>query len=129
VQGIDGNLQMPSKPRIERIADRIRRELADMLLRDLNDPRLKQISVTDVTVDRELAYADVFVSALEGSTRSMEVLAGLESAVGFIRRELARRVDLRSFPRLRFHWDPTPENADRIERALADLRNKKGVGS
>jgi len=128
-QGIDGNLQMPSKPRIERIADRIRRELADMLLRDLNDPRLKQISVTDVTVDRELAYADVFVSALEGSTRSMEVLAGLESAAGFIRRELARRVDLRSFPRLRFHWDPTPENADRIERALADLRNKKGVGS
>ncbi len=100
-----------------------------MLLRELNDPRLKLISVTDVTVDRELAYADIFVSALEGSTRSVEVLQGLESASGFIRRELARRVELRAFPRLRFHWDPTPENADRIERALADLRNKKGAGS
>ncbi len=100
-----------------------------MLLRDLNDPRLKLISVTDVTVDRELAYADIFVSALEGSSRSVEVLQGLESASGFIRRELARRVELRAFPRLRFHWDPTPENADRIERALADLRNKRAGGS
>ncbi len=100
-----------------------------MLLRDLNDPRLKLISVTDVTVDRELAYADVFVSALEGSTRSAEVLEGLESAGGFIRHELAGRMQLRSFPRLRFHWDPTPENADRIERALADLRNKRSPGS
>ena len=120
---------MPSKPRLERIADRIRQELADMLLRDLNDPRLRLISVTDVTVDRELAYADVFVSALEGSSRSIEVLEGFDAAAGFIRRELARRVALRAFPRLRFHWDPTPENADRIERALADLRNKRSPGS
>ncbi len=85
--------------------------------------------MTDVTVDRELACADIFVSALEGVTRSIEVLEGLDSAAGFIRRELSRRVDLRAFPRLRFHWDPTPENADRIERALADLRNRKGAGS
>lgn len=120
---------MPTKPRLERIADRIREELSKMLLRDLNDPRLKLISVTDVTVDRELSYADIFVSALEGHSRSTEVLEGLESASGFIRRELSRRVALRSFPRIRFHWDPTPENADRIERALADLRNKRSSGS
>ncbi len=100
-----------------------------MLLRDLNDPRLRLISVTDVTVDRELSYADIFVSALEGSSRSEEILQGLESAAGFIRRELAARVELRAFPKLRFHWDPTPENADRIERALAELRNKRGGAS
>lgn len=100
-----------------------------MLLHEINDPRLRLVSVTDVTVDRELSYADVFVSALEGAQRSSEVLQGLDSAGGFIRRELARRVELRAFPRLRFHWDPTPENADRIERALAALRNKKGPPS
>lgn len=100
-----------------------------MLLRDLDDPRLRLVNVTDVKVDRELSYADVFVSALEGSSRSHEILQGLESATGFIRHELARRVELRSFPRLRFHWDPTPENADRIERKLADLRNKRTNGS
>lgn len=96
-----------------------------MLLRDISDPRLTKIFVTDVTVDRELSYADVFFSALEGSSRSKEILEGLESASGFIRRELSRRVELRAFPRLRFHWDPTPENADRIERRLAEIRNKQ----
>ena len=96
-----------------------------MLIHEISDPRLKQIFVTDVKVDRELAYADVFVSAVEGVSRSEEVLAGLESASGFIRRTLASRVELRAFPRLRFHWDVTPENADHIEKILAELRKKQ----
>jgi len=115
---------MPTQTRLERIADRIRQELSDMLLRDLNDPRLKSVFVTDVSVDREMSYADVFLSALEGSSRSEEVLEGMDSAGGYVRKQLSRRVELRSFPRLRFHWDPTPENADRIERMLSSLRKK-----
>ena len=96
-----------------------------MLIHEISDPRLKQIFVTDVKIDRELAFADVFVSALEGVERSADVLAGLESAAGFLRRTLSARVELRAFPRLRFHWDVTPENADRIERILAELRKKQ----
>jgi len=96
-----------------------------MLIREISDPRLHQIFVTDVKVDRELAYADVYVSAIEGTARSQDVLAGLESASGFLRRTLSQRVELRAFPRLRFHWDVTPENADHIEKILADLREKK----
>jgi ribosome-binding factor A len=118
---------MPSEARLQRIADRIRQELADMLIRELSDPRLKQIYLTDVKVDKELAYADIFVSAIEGPSRSEEILAGLDSASGFIRRTLAGRVELRVFPRLRFHWDPTPENADRIEKVLAELREKENA--
>ena len=95
-----------------------------MLIHEISDPRLKLIYITDVKVDRELAYADVFVSAVEGVSRSEDVLAGLESASGFIKRTLASRVELRAFPRLRFHWDMTPENADHIEKILAELRNK-----
>ena len=116
---------MPSGIRLQRIADRVRQELSDLLIREISDPRLKQIYVTDVKVDRELAYADIYVSAVEGAARSAEILAGLESASSFIRRTLAGRVELRVFPRLRFHWDPTPENADRIEKVLAGLREKK----
>ena len=116
---------MPSGLRLQRIADRIRQEISDLLIREINDPRLKLISITDVKVDKELAFADVYVSALEGHTRSMEILAGLESASGFLRRTLASRIELRVFPRLRFHWDPTPENADHIEKVLADLREKR----
>ena len=116
---------MPSGTRLQRIADRIRQELSDMLIREISDPRLKQIYVTDVKVDKELAYADIYVSAVEGVTRSADVLAGLESASGFIRKNLASRVELRTFPRLRFHWDMTPENADHIEKVLAELRKKQ----
>jgi ribosome-binding factor A len=115
---------MPSGIRLQRIADRIRQELSELLIREINDPRLQQIYVTDVKVDK-LAYADVYVSAVEGVSRSVDVLAGLESASGFLRRTLASRVELRAFPRLRFHWDMTPENADRIEQVLAELRKKK----
>lgn len=118
---------MPSGIRLQRIADRIRQEFSEMLVREISDPRLEFVYVTDVKVDRELAYADVFVSAVEGRERSKEILTGLESASGFIRRTLAGRVDLRVFPRLRFHWDPTPENADQIEKKLAELRAKKKV--
>lgn len=109
--------------RAQRIADRIRQELSEMLIFNLSDPRLTGISVTDVRVDRELAYANIYVSAIEGSSRSEEILAGLEHAQGFIRRELAHRIDLRSFPNLRFYWDPTFERAEHIEKLLASLRD------
>ena len=79
--------------------------------------------------DRELAYADIYVSAVEGQERSKEILEGMRSASGFLRHELAARVDLRAFPRLRFHWDPTPEKADHIEKVLAEIRENEPQSS
>ena len=96
-----------------------------MVIKEIADPRLDGISITDVKVDRELAYADIFVSAIEGSIRAKEVISGLEHASGFIRKSLSDRIELRVFPRLRFHWDPTPERADHIEALLASLRTGK----
>lgn len=116
---------MPSEVRLQRIADRIKREMSEMLIFELSDPRVQQIYVTDVNVDRELAFANIYVSAVEGVERAPEVLEGLESASGFIRRKLAKQVQLRSFPQLRFHWDPTPEQADRIEQILAEIREEQ----
>ncbi len=115
---------MPSKLRLDRISDRIREELSELIVMRVNDPRLSGISITGVKVDRELAYAEVFVSAIEGQERKKDVLSGLEHASGFLRRSLAQTIELRVFPRLRFHWDPTPERADRIERVLASLRDE-----
>lgn len=115
-----------AKPvRLQRIADRIREILSEMLIKEISDPRLEKITITDVTVDRELAYANIFVSCLEGSVRSKEILDGLKHASGYIRHELANRIDLRSFPHLRFHWDPTPENADRIEKLIFSLNKEE----
>lgn len=115
---------MPSQLRIQRIADRIRQDLSEMLIREVIDPRLIGISITDVRVDKEIAFADVYVSAVEGHERKKEVLAGLEHASGFLRRMLAEQIDLRVFPKLRFHWDPTPERADHIEKLLASIRTE-----
>ncbi len=116
---------MPSKMRLQRIGDRMRQELSEMIVMgEIHDPRVAGISITDVIVDRELAYADIYVSAVEGQERAAEVLQGLESATGFLRKALADRIELRVFPRLRFHWDPTLERADRIERILADIRKE-----
>jgi ribosome-binding factor A len=121
-----GENSLVSKLRASRIADRIREELSEMLIQEISDPRLAGISVTDVTVDREIAYADVYVSALEGEQRAGEVLAGLEHAQGHLRYELAQRIDLRVFPRLRFHWDPTFEKAEKIEKLIALLHQEHG---
>jgi ribosome-binding factor A len=114
---------MASQGRANRVAQRIKEELATMVLFDLNDPRIEGVFITDVRVDRELAYANIFVSALEGVERSEEILDGFESASGYIRRKLAQSIDLRSFPQLRFNWDPVPENADRIDKLLASLHD------
>ena len=113
---------MPSKLRLKRIGERIQEELSEMLIFKISDPRLSGLFITGVDVDRELTFADVFVSAVEGASRSKEALEGLQHAAGFLRHELAAAVHLRIFPKLRFHWDSTPENADRIERILNTLR-------
>ncbi|MCD4672783.1 MAG: 30S ribosome-binding factor RbfA [Anaerolineaceae bacterium] len=115
---------MPSPMRLQRIADRIQQDLSELLLFKIQDPRLAGITITDVKVDRELSYTSIYVSAIEGQERAKEVLAGLESAKGFLRRELAQRAQLRAFPQLRFYWDPTPEHADHIEKLLDQIRDE-----
>lgn len=118
---------MPSPIRLKKIADRIKEDLSELLIYEVEDPRLSGVMVTDVNVDRELYYANIYVSAIEGRERSREVLAGLESASGFLRSQLAQGIELRTFPRLRFYWDPTPENADRIEFLLKQLHEEEAA--
>jgi ribosome-binding factor A len=114
-----------SKVRAQRIADRIREELSEILINLTSDPRLSGVSVTDVKVDRELEYANIYYSSVEGSDRAEEILEGFRHAQGFLRSELARRIQLKSFPRLRFHYDPTFEKAENLERLFASLQEEK----
>ena len=118
---------MVSKLRTMQVADRVKQELSILLIEEISDPRLDGIFITDVSVDRELAYANVYISAIEGLGRSKEVLAGLKHAQGFIRRELSHLIHLRTFPQLRFYWDVTPERADHIEQLLASIHGEAGL--
>jgi ribosome-binding factor A len=117
-----------SKVRAQRIGQRIREELSEILVTGSLDPRLQGVSVTEVKIDRELEYASIYFSAVEGSERAPEILEGFKHAQGFLRSELARRIELRSFPRLRFYWDPTYEKAEHMERLFAMLRAEKEMG-
>ena len=118
---------MPSPLRMKRINDRFKKVLAVILLTKIEDPRLTDVVVTDVKVDRELDYANIYVSAPQGREREKEVLAALNHAAGFLKYELANEIDLRIMPKLRFFWDVTPERADRIDTLLAQLREEREV--
>lgn len=115
---------MPTPLRMKRINDRIKQVLSIVLISKIDDPRLAGVSVTDVKVDRELDFANIYVSSLDGAKSSREVIAGLNHARGYLKHEIAQEVDLRVMPRLRFFWDPTPERADRIDTLLAQLHEE-----
>lgn len=118
---------MPSEARARRVADRISRELAVILQRETADPRLSMITVTGVEVDRELAYATVYVSTydLEERDRATQVLGALERATGFLRSRLAKRIPMRTFPKLRFRWDASPDRGARVDELLEQLRQEE----
>lgn len=117
---------MPSVLRMKRINDRIKEIMSMVLLAKIEDPRLLGVTVTDVKVDRELDYANIYVSAIEGEQRAEEVLDALKHARGFLRFEISQEIDLRITPKLRFFWDPTPEKAARIDDLLAEWRSESG---
>ena len=119
---------MVSESRSDRIADRIKRELSLLFLQEISDPRLEGVNITYVDVDRELAFADIYVSALEGPERKQEIMDALKRAGGFIRSQLAMTIShLPTFPQIRFHWDPVPERVERLDQIFAELDEEEGL--
>lgn len=116
---------MPSDIRLKRIQDQIKRVMAEILEAKVNDPRVDGVYITDVSVDRELDFANIYVSSLAGEDQAEEILEGLSNASGFIRYSLSQEIELRVMPKLRFFWDKTPERADRIESLLAEIREER----
>lgn len=104
-----------------RMSDRIQQILSDLLLREVADPRLRQVSITEVTLDPELMYATVYVIALGDASREAQVMKAFQRARGFLRRELGKRIRLRHTPELHFEWDHTLEKADRIHQLISSL--------
>ena len=96
--------------RIERVNNLIRREISDLLQRQVKDPRLGNfIAVTEVSASPDLRYAKVYVSCISSEEEKQELLNILAAASGFLRNELARRLRLRRIPELSFHWDDSIE--------------------
>ena len=110
-----------SKKYQRRISELVRSHLTDLLRRKANDPRLHMITITDVVVTPDTRYADVHFSVLGGVEEQAETQAGLESAAGWLRRELGRQLRLRNTPALTFHYDPSLERGEHIAGILDEL--------
>ena len=108
--------------RIERTTEDIKRELT-AIFRQLKDPRVKDafLSIIRVDVTNDLSYCTVYVSAIEGLERSKQACNGLDSAAGFIRRELGMRLKLRHVPSLIFKATDSIEYSANISKILNDL--------
>ncbi|MCM8612616.1 30S ribosome-binding factor RbfA [Accumulibacter sp.] len=106
--------------RRERVAEQIRRELADLIHSELRDPRVGMISLTEVAVSPDYAHAKVFFSSLGGSDHLDSVMAGLEHAAGFLRTELGKRISLHMTPQLHFVFDQSLERGAQLSRLISE---------
>jgi ribosome-binding factor A len=113
--------------RTQRIAEQIRAEVARILREESSDPRIGMLSITRVKVSPDLSHAILFWSplALEGQAEPEEIEAGLRSATGFVRRLLARNLELRHTPALQFRHDPSIELGSRTIALLRSLEQDR----
>ena len=107
--------------RIKRINEQLKREIAEILLGEVKDPRVGPVTVTAVSAAPDLTLARVFVTPLGTEEERRETMAGLRAAGAFIRAEIGRRLTLRRAPELRFEIDESLEHAQRIQRILAEV--------
>ena len=107
--------------RADRVADQIRTEVADILMRKIKDPRVRSVTVTDVELTADLRIAHIFVTTMEKDAAERDVFAGLTKASGFVRAELGRRLSLRYLPEVIFKKDTSGLRGDRILALLDQL--------
>ncbi len=106
--------------RKDRVAEQIRRELAELIRTELKDPRVGMISLTDVEVTADYAHAKVFFSILAGSDHLDEVMVGLQKASGFLRRELGKRISIHMTPQLHFVFDQSLERGADLSKLIQE---------
>jgi ribosome-binding factor A len=103
------------------VSELIHIRLSNLLERKIKDPRLEMVTITDVEVSPDASRANVYFSALGGDQSREEAKEGLESAAGWLRRELGKQLRLRRTPELIFHYDRSVERGERISNILDDL--------
>ena len=99
----------------------IRKEISEILVGELKDPRIGFVTVTKVAVSNDLRAAKVYYSVFGGEQQKEEASQGLESAKGYIKRELGMRVRLKYMPEIQFLFDDSLEYGEHIEELLRDI--------
>lgn len=111
--------------RVQRVAEQMKKEIADILRNELRDPRLGMVSITEVELSADLRYARVFVSVLGDDQAIKDNMEILERASGLIRRQVGDRLPLRFVPEISFRFDPSIERGARIAQLLHQVRREE----
>jgi ribosome-binding factor A len=114
--------------RAVRVGDHILKEIALLLLNRVRDPRIQGVTVTGVRLSDDLKMAKVFYSVMGEKNQINGAQAGLDSAKGFIKREIGRRLTLRYVPEIMFVHDPSLESGSHMERVFEEIRKTEGRG-
>lgn len=110
--------------RPERLAEAIKKEMSDLLLNDLKDPRVGFATITGVDVSNDLKYAKIYVSVLGNHEQRGNTMVALKKAQGFIRTELGRRIRLRHVPEISFKLDESLDHGVRVMELLDEVKGK-----
>lgn len=116
---------MGNKLRIEKLQELIKQEMSKMLLTDLKDPRIGFVTVTDVEMTGDLREAKIYVSVMGDEEQVKSSLEGLNSALGFIRREIGQRIRLRFTPEISFALDTSLDYSDHIQKLLLKVEGDR----
>lgn len=106
--------------RTDRVGEAIQALVADLLVREIKDPRIGLVTITGVGVSPDLRHARIFFSTLGDDEQRMRSLRGLRSAAGFVRGQIARQLNLRVAPEIVFEFDPSLAEAERLSRLLKE---------
>jgi ribosome-binding factor A len=109
--------------RPQKLGDLIQRELAELVRRELRDPRVGMITITGVDVSPDFSHAKVFFTVLDQAALP-EAQQGLKRAAGFLRSQLAKRIKLYTTPELRFEYDESVERGDRLSRLIDSAKKR-----
>lgn len=112
---------MKEYKRSERVSDLVYREVSNILLRDIKDPRVEMVTVTGTKVSDDLRHAVVYYSVIGNDQRWNEVAQGLKSSKGYVKRELGKRLKMKYLPDLKFVEDRTMEKGEKMDKLLSEL--------
>ncbi|QUW21883.1 30S ribosome-binding factor RbfA [Sporosarcina sp. Marseille-Q4063] len=110
--------------RVNRVAEQMKKELGEIILQKVKDPRIGFVTVTDVEVTGDLQNATIFISVLGNESEKEATLKGLDKAKGFIRTEIGKRIRLRVTPEIEFTFDESIAYGNRIETLLTQVNNE-----
>ncbi|HLV10114.1 MAG TPA: 30S ribosome-binding factor RbfA [Halanaerobiales bacterium] len=113
-----------SKQRAQRLAELLKKEIADILLKEIKDPRIGFVSVTDIDVSNDLRHASVYVSVLGNEDERQNTMEGLEKATGYIRKLIGERIKIYHTPEIIFKYDSSLEHGIHISHIIDEIKDE-----